>query len=377
VLDWGAAAAAVVPPALAAIGASLPLERLGPVGGLAAARALYRHRGSLLLSGLAPLALLAARRPRSPATRAAALGIGVIALVEVGRRALRALAERPRRLREVAAAEADRFLSPDAPVLGLEANGEARAYPLGLALGPRLVHDVLGGVPVVPTYGPRAGAAIAFRDEAPGGPLRLEAIGSWHDDLVFFESRTEGLVRQLEARIGAGPFAGAPIETLPLALVRWEAWRTLFPETSVLAEEGGGPGARRLAAMPRAARGGEPLALGIAARGWSKAYARAALAARPVVEDAVHGLPIVVLYDAGRDLARAFERRLDGRLLAFARAAGERAVARADGSLVDVGGRFFEGPLAGRRLAPIALQVDRVLLSAWTAVRPETEVVPA
>lgn len=380
-LDWAAAAAAVAPPALSVAAPALPLDRVRALGGLDALTSLHRHRGWLFAAALPPLAFLAAARPRSPAIRPAALVVGALALAHAARRvpaALAALRREPPL--ELTPEEASRLVPGDAPVLGVEVNGEARAYPLDLFAEPHRIHDVVGGVPLVPTYCERTNAALAFRDDAPGGALGLEAIGRMGGGMVFLEARARGLVPQLEARVASGPFAGAPIETVPLALMAWESWRTLFPGSTVLYAERG----RRPARTRRAPRDpAEERVLGIATRGSSKAYPRAVLAARRVIEDAIHGLPLVILFDAERDFARAFDRRLDGRPLAFRADRGEGgAVARAaglerdaPGSRVDVAGRFLDGPLAGRRLAPIALQVDDVLLSAWEAARPGTELV--
>ena len=53
--------------------------------------------------------------------------------------------------KHVAAGKA-RWIAPEARVLGLEVNGESRAYPLNVLEGHELVNDTLGGVPVAPNY---------------------------------------------------------------------------------------------------------------------------------------------------------------------------------------------------------------------------------
>lgn len=53
---------------------------------------------------------------------------------------------------EAVAASAATWLADADRVLGLEVNGEARAYPLRILEAHEMVNDVLGGVPVGPNY---------------------------------------------------------------------------------------------------------------------------------------------------------------------------------------------------------------------------------
>lgn len=48
--------------------------------------------------------------------------------------------------------EADRQMSPDELVLGLEINGEAKAYSIPMLSAHEIVNDVVGGVPLAVTW---------------------------------------------------------------------------------------------------------------------------------------------------------------------------------------------------------------------------------
>lgn len=48
--------------------------------------------------------------------------------------------------------EADEYLEALEPVLAVEINGDARAYPLQILIWHEVVNDEVGGVPVAPTY---------------------------------------------------------------------------------------------------------------------------------------------------------------------------------------------------------------------------------
>lgn len=49
-------------------------------------------------------------------------------------------------------AEADEYLEALEPVLVVEINGDARAYPFQMLIWHEVVNDTVGGVPVAPTY---------------------------------------------------------------------------------------------------------------------------------------------------------------------------------------------------------------------------------
>jgi hypothetical protein len=65
------------------------------------------------------------------------------------------------------------LLSPDDPVIGLEINGEAHAYPIEWIQQPQIVEDVVGGQPVIITYSVHGSKAVAFSAEFEPHSLRL------------------------------------------------------------------------------------------------------------------------------------------------------------------------------------------------------------
>ena len=76
----------------------------------------------------------------------------------------------------IPAAAAD-YLGDDAIVLGLEVNGEARAYPLLIMNWHEIVNDTLGGSPVAVTYCPLCGTGIAFDPIVDGKALEFGQSG--------------------------------------------------------------------------------------------------------------------------------------------------------------------------------------------------------
>lgn len=104
----------------------------------------------------------------------------------------------------------------------------------------------------------------------------------------------------------------------------------------------------------------------------ARAYPLAAVASEGVVNDVVGSLPVVVAVGRDRTLY-AYDRRLDGRTLAF-EATDEEAVVRAGGSRwrVDTG-QAIDGPFAGAALS-VAAERSQLYWAAWLQTHPDSTV---
>jgi hypothetical protein len=286
----------------------------------------------------------------------------------------------------VTARELGRLLKPKDPVVGLVINGEARCYPLELLRKPHLIHDSVGGIPVVPTYCELSNSAIAYRDEWQGQRLDLNVAGSPNGNVAFYERHSDGLIQQLDGAIGAGPNKGAILQTFPLMLTTWQTWQALHPETSGLwYEQGPKAGAvnymlkgmealdRRQAAPLFKVRGGVDPRLpakaevfGVRVKGQALAFTREDLRANPVLSLELGGKSIVVFYDERSDVAAAF----GSARLGFKAARHGAAIAEDQtGRLWRLDGRP-DDMHDGSRLPPVAFAIDKVRWYAWAHFNP-------
>jgi hypothetical protein len=299
----------------------------------------------------------------------------------------------------VTAKELNRILEPDSPVLGMFLNGEARCYPLDIMRKPHLIHDTVGGVPVVPTYCEFTRSALAFRDEWRGERLDLQVVAFPNNNVVFYESRSDGMIQQLQATIGAGPNTGDPLQVFPLMTTTWRAWQELHPDTTGLwYEQNAKAGALQyvMEATERLdSRTDKPLyavaggtdgrlkaketVLAVRVKGRAKAYTRAYLERHPVINDEIAGEPIVVFYDAQRDVAAAYFRRVDDKVLEFQPAEHGKAVGEdlTDGLLWDVAGCSRIGRKEERCLKPVPFSLDGIRWFAWAHFYPDTAIAGA
>ncbi len=126
-------------------------------------------------------------------------------------------------------------------VIGVEINGETRAYPLRVLNCHEIVNDTLGGVPIAVTYNPLCDSVVVVGREVDGEVLEFGVSGLlYNSNLLMFDRRPnadgESLWSQLQARAIAGP-AAADARTLRVvgaSLVRWGDWLADQPQTTVL-----------------------------------------------------------------------------------------------------------------------------------------------
>ena len=140
-------------------------------------------------------------------------------------------------------ADAARFLRPTDPVIGVAMNGDARAYPLRILDRHEIVNDQIGAVPFAVTYCPLCDSSVVFDRRSEDGTIEFGVSGKLYNSNVLMYDRPSSSESSLwsQMRGGAitGPRAGAPLRTLPLEVVAWGDWKSRYPDTRVLATEGG------------------------------------------------------------------------------------------------------------------------------------------
>ncbi len=295
------------------------------------------------------------------------------------------------------------WLRPREPVLALEVNGDARAYPLQILVWHEIVNDTVGGTPVVTTYCPLCNSGLVFERRLDGVLLDFGTSGKlYKSDLVMYDRQTHSLWAQLEGRAIVGARAGARLRLLPANTLAFQDWRAAHPAGRVLSRETGyrrsyganpyegydepslGPFLYDGRLDPR--RLPKERVVGVAIGEARRAYPWRILALRRVVHDTLGDERLVVFYAPGAlsalDAAQMEDSRTVGATGVFSPVVGSRALTfepvadgfrdRETGSTWNLLGRALTGPLAGRRLRPIP-HVDAFWF-AWAAFNPTTSI---
>ena len=300
------------------------------------------------------------------------------------------------------------FLADREPVLAVEIDGDAKAYPLQIMTWHEIVNDEIGGVPVAVTYCPLCNTGIAFeRPTIDGELLDFGTSGKLYNaNLVMYDRQSGTYWAQATGQALVGPYSGEELEFVAARILSFGDWRDEHPDGLVLSLDTGherpygenpyvgldtserpflfaGDLDERLPATSRV--------LGIARAGDIVAFPYEAVAADAVdgwavVTEQVAGEPVVVFWKAGtysaldterivsgRDVGAiaAYRPEADGRPLTF-EVGRAGIVDRETGSVWSILGRAVSGPLEGEQLVP-ELAIDSFWFD-WAAFHPETRI---
>ena len=136
---------------------------------------------------------------------------------------------------------ADDWIENLEPVILLDHQGEARAYPLQIMTWHEIVNDTINGDPVVVTFCPLCNTALVFRRPIVDGELlTFGTSGNLRkSDLVMWDRQTESWWQQFTGEAIVGDLTGTRLEAIPAAIISWEDFKTNFPEGMVLSIETG------------------------------------------------------------------------------------------------------------------------------------------
>src|ERR671915_2175275 len=137
--------------------------------------------------------------------------------------------------------EADTHLEDSELVLGLNVNGDIRAYPLQILVWHEIVNDEVGGVPVAVTYCPLCFTNQVFNRTLENGQiLEFGTSGKlYNSNLVMYDRTTNSLWSQAMSQGIVGKLAGVKLERIPFDVAYWKEWKQLYPDSKVLSRDTG------------------------------------------------------------------------------------------------------------------------------------------
>ena len=148
-------------------------------------------------------------------------------------------------------ATAQTGLAPTEPVISLEIDGNARAYPLRILIWHEIVNDRLAGIPVAVTYCPLCDAAIIFDRRLDGQVLDFGTTGKLrHSDLIMYDRQTESWWQQFLGQAVIGTLTGRELIVLPSRVEPLARFRERHPDGTLLIP--GDPDARAYGENPYA-----------------------------------------------------------------------------------------------------------------------------
>ena len=297
--------------------------------------------------------------------------------------------------------QAEQWLAPNDPVIALELNGDARAYPLQILTWHEIVNDTVGEIPITITFCPLCNSAIAFERHYQGTTYDFGTSGLLrHSDLVMYDRQTESLWQQFTGEAIVGAMTGEQLKMIPAGLIGFEQFQVAYPTGKVLSKETGysreygrnpypgydnihnnpflfrDPVDKRLPAMARVVT--------ISDGEYHNAYPVTLLEKFGVIHHQLGNQPLVVFHQAGVSSALDETRIANGidvgatgvfipvvgnQELIFVSRAGA-IVDEQTGSHWNIVGQAIQGPLKGKQLKRL-VHADQFWFS-WAAFQPDT-----
>ncbi len=300
---------------------------------------------------------------------------------------------------------AEKVLFVHEPVIAVEINGEAKAFPLSILTYHEIVNDNIGGIPVTVTYCPLCNAAIVFdrrlRHNEKDYLLDFGVSGMLRNsDLVMWDRQTQSWWQQFTGSGLVGELAGAQLEFLPSMLISLEEYFTAYPDGMVLSTETGHE--RRYGTNPYSGYDNlentqprlffnkvdnrlPPMerVIDVYINGKYKIYPLTKISERRVINDTFQGQSLVIFYTSKTvsvlDSTKISESRKVGSVTVFRPEVGGgnlKFVKKSKGfmdkqtkSVWTITGKCISGELEGKQLQPVTH--GNHFAFAWFAFHPD------
>ena len=278
-------------------------------------------------------------------------------------------------------------------IIGVEINGEAKAYPIEIIGYHHQVKDTLGNTPIMVTYCTVCRTGRVYSPFVNGKYEQFRLVGMDHFNAMFEDATTKSWWRQESGEAITGSLKGTMLKEIPSAQMRLGDWITLHPNTLILQPDknfiakydslkGFDEGTLKssLEARDSGSWKMKSWVVGVKINNHAKAYDWNELQKKKIIEDSVAGISVLLTTDSTGKTFYFFNRNIDGQILHFnidttILETGEpRYIALRDAetnSLWNVDGSCFSGILKGKQLA--AIQAYQEFWHSWESFHTETE----
>jgi Protein of unknown function (DUF3179) len=211
-------------------------------------------------------------------------------------------------------------VNDNALVIGVENNGEAKAYPIRFLAYHHQVQDMVGGKPVFVTYCSVCRSGRVFEPIVHGHREKFRLVGMDHFNALFEDVTTQSWWRQATGEAVAGPLKGETMKEVSCVQVTVRKWFEVYPNGMVMQPDGAakahygkgeferGENKSGLTGTDLDSWKDKSWVVGVQVDGVSKAYDWNRLKEQRLINDQVGNTPIVLVLSADQRSFAAFER---------------------------------------------------------------------
>jgi hypothetical protein len=212
-------------------------------------------------------------------------------------------------------------VEPARLVVGVDINGDARAYPVQFLGYHHQVRDVVSGTPILVSFCTVCRTGRVFSPTVDGRVERFRLVGMDHFNAMFEDERTKSWWRQATGESVAGPRRGRALTELPSLQVTLAEWLALHPNSLIMQPDSAlqdnyskgfgyetGTSRKALTGTDTVPWHDKAWVVGITVNGQSKAYDWHRLRRERTVNDELGGKSIVLTIASDDASFFAFER---------------------------------------------------------------------
>jgi len=277
------------------------------------------------------------------------------------------------------------FVSDNDVVIGLEINGEIKAYPLSILVWHEIVNDNVGDIPVVVTYCPLCFTNQVFERTINGNEVEFGTSGKlYNSNLVMYDRLTESYWSQALGTAIVGELAGLELNKIPFDVITWKDWKTLHPDSLVLTTDTGH--LRPYGVDPYGSYYTDPrilfpvenkddrlppktIIIGFHQGNIYKAYNQKDVEASHVINDKIFDKSILLISQFSGN-TRAFDRTINDQVLEFVYV-DNKIIDTQTNSEWNNDGLSISGEYEGKQLERIPIEPG--FWFAWVAFHPDTD----
>ena len=263
-------------------------------------------------------------------------------------------------------------------VIGVEINGEKKAYPANLLFYHHQLPDVVGGKAILATYCGMCRSGRVYDIDWPEGTPEFMLVGAISFNVVLRDSITNSWWRQETGEAAKGARQGDQLEDIYFEQMTLKNWIAKHPDTQILQYDPEFVGKynffakllRFEADLPRwHFQETPPLIVGVVLDDEAKGYDLIELHKNRLVNDVVGDFPVLVVSDAEKTSAFVYSSVIDGQTLEF-ELKDDVIVDRQTRSTWTHLGRCIKGDLSGKTLKQV--QSYQQFIRAWITFHPDT-----
>jgi hypothetical protein len=258
-------------------------------------------------------------------------------------------------------------------VVGIDVDGQARAFPIQFIGYHHQVRDTVAGKPVMVSYCTVCRTGRVFSPVVDGRSETFRLVGMDHFNAMFEDASTHSWWRQANGEAIAGPSKGKSLTEIPSRQVTLAEWLREHPSSLIMQADSGlkehyskdfdyetGKSRKSLTGTDTVSWHDKAWVVGITVNGQSKAYDWNRLRRERVINDVVGGQPIVLALASDTTSFAAFVRPNPG----------AKFIVRNDSLVAGVASYAFNGTGANGTLEPV--KASQEFWHSWRTFQPAT-----